>query len=127
MLNCCSIRDSLKTDFLVNTIQIFDPVIITLLETFLIAEDKFYIRNYRIFRADNDTRRKGVAIFMNKFVKVNVKKLLFDVNGRFLNFRLLNEESGEEIYAEQSFEKENGIIPDVQIYVIGDMNSYNSG
>ena len=64
---------------------------------------------------------------MNKFVKVNVKKLLFDVNGRFLNFRLLNEESGEEIYAEQSFEKENGIIPDVQIYVIGDMNSYNSG
>lgn len=73
--NCRSIRDSLKRHVLINTIQIYEPHIITLMETFMISEDKLFIQNYQIFRADNDIKRKGVAILINKNVKANVRRL----------------------------------------------------
>lgn len=34
-------------------------------ETFLTKEDELYIRGSKIYRGDNTTRRKGVAILVN--------------------------------------------------------------
>ena len=65
IFNCRSIRDYYKKIMLVDILRSNEIDIALLQETFLIAEDKFYIGGYKIYRADNQIRRKGVAILIN--------------------------------------------------------------
>ena len=88
--NCRSIRDYMKKIFLLDLLRNFDIDVALLQETFLIEEDKFYLEGYKIFRADNQIRRKGVAILINNKLDVDSTKLAADPNGRFIKVRIKN-------------------------------------
>ena len=66
---------------LVDILRSNENDIALLQETFLIEEDKLYIEGYKIYRADNQIRRKGVAILINTKLDVERIKLAADPNG----------------------------------------------
>ena len=90
--NCRSIRDYMKKIFLLDLLRNFDIDVALLQETFLIEEDKLYIEGYKIFRADNQIRRKGVAILISNKLDVDATKLAADPHGRFIKVRIKNRE-----------------------------------
>ena len=67
-----------------------DIDIALLQETFLIEKDKLYIDGYKIYRADNQIRRKGVAILISTKIDVESTKLAADPNGRYVKVRIKN-------------------------------------
>ena len=81
IFNCRSIRDYYKKIMLVDILRSNEIDIALLQETFLIEEDKLYIEGYKIYRADNQIRRKGVAILINTKLDVECIKLAADPNG----------------------------------------------
>ena len=48
-------------------------------------EDKFYMKGFKIYRADNEERRKGVTILIsNQLKSLNQTTLKDDINGRYI-------------------------------------------
>ena len=90
IFNCRSIRDYFKRIFLLDVLRSNDIDIALLQETFLIEQDKLYIDSYKIYRADNQIRRKGVAILINTKIDVESTKLASDPNGRYVKVRIKN-------------------------------------
>ena len=90
IFNCRSIRDYFKRIFLLDVLRSNDIDIALLQETFLIEQDKLYIDGYKIYRADNQIRRKGVAILINTKIDVESTKLASDPNGRYVKVRIKN-------------------------------------
>ena len=91
---------------------------------------------YKIFRANNNNRRKGVAILVSIYLDVEVSKILEDPDGRYVKIRIKNRED-ERTYTMSSIyvEPDNQdnyqmVIPRYALeadYVAGDMNEVNSG
>ena len=100
-------------------------------ETMLANTDKLYIKNYRIYRADNqEERRKGVLILINDLLDVDSYKIQADTEGRYVKVKLRDTETGKEqtissVYVEPEQEKNMKLIPseiwDANI-IGGDMN-----
>ena len=90
IFNCRSIRDYFKRIFLLDMLRSNDIDIALLQETFLIEQDKLYMDGYKIYRADNQIRRKGVAILINTKIDVESTKLASDPNGRYVKVRIKN-------------------------------------
>lgn len=62
--------------------------------TFLIDEDQLYNKGYKIFRADGQTRRKGVVVLVRTELEVETVRVIKDRDGRFVNLRIWNRTSG---------------------------------
>ena len=82
----------MKKICLFDLLRNFDIDIALLRETFLIEEDKLYIEGYKIFKADNQIRRKGLAILINNKLDIDSTKLVTEPNGRFIKVRIKNRE-----------------------------------
>ena len=110
----------------------YDIDIALIQETFLIEEDKLYIEGYKVYRADNQLRRKGVAILINSKLDLDCIKLAQDPNGRFLKVRIKNRDNlfsktVSSIYLEPNGNieeiNETGLEADI---IGGDMNDANT-
>ena len=84
IFNCRSIREYYKKILLIDILRSKDIDLALLQETFLIEEDKLYIDGYKIYRADNQIRRKGVAILINTKLDIDYTKIAADPDGRYL-------------------------------------------
>ena len=91
IFNYRSIGDYHKKIFLIDVLRDIDIALIQ--ETFLIEDDKLYIEGYKIYRADNQIRRKGVAILVNSKLDLDCIKLAQDPNGRYLKVRIKNRDN----------------------------------
>ena len=54
--------------------------------------DTFYIKNYRIFRANSNFRR-GVAIIISKPLDCDAYKTIEDIEGRYIQVKLKNKKT----------------------------------
>ena len=55
----------------------------------LIQKDKLYLTGFKIYKADNTVRRKGVIILISDQLDCLAYKTIFDnENGRFLQVKL---------------------------------------
>ena len=105
-------------------------------ETFMNKDDKFFLRNYRIYRADSQfARRKGTMILISKRISYEIVSITKCQFGRFIKILLKNTltktlTSIACVYLEQSEELSNNTIPDLIFnsdVVAGDLNNHNTG
>lgn len=82
-------------------------------ETFLIEEDKLYIDGYKIYRADNQIRRKGVAILINTKLDIDCTKIAADPNGRYLKVRIKNRDNANSLYISSIYLEPNGQLESI--------------
>ena len=133
IFNCRSIRDYYKKIMLIDILRSNEIDIALLQETFLIEEDKFYIEGYKIYRADNQIRRKGVAILINTKLDVECIKLATDPNGRYIKVRMKNRENGNSTTISSIYIEPEGTILDINEVALesdiigGDLNKADSG
>ena len=133
--NARSLQDNTKKLFLTDILRQNQVVIAVIAETFLLCEDKMYIQGYRVYRANNTTRRKGVAILINSRLKAKITITTADQNGRFLKLKLTNPETRQSIsvagvYLEPSNEDNIGLIDESiwsSDFILGDMNNCPTG
>ena len=98
-------------------------------------EDKLYMKGYKIFRADNKNRRRGVAILISTELDCKTYITEKDEDGRFIQVKLRNEEVYGEfqissLYVEPENEKNKLLIPESiweSEHFGGDLNKMNSG
>ena len=81
--NSNSIRDFTIKSFFIQQIYENKIDIALIQETMLKENDAFYIKNYRIFRANSKFRR-GVAIIISKQLDCDAYKIIEDTEGRYL-------------------------------------------
>lgn len=113
IFNCRTIREYYKKLLLIDILRSKDIDIALLQETFLIEEDKLYSDGYKIYRADNQIRRKGVAILVNTKIDVDCTKLAADPNGRFIKIRIKNRDSMNSINISSLYPETNGNIENI--------------
>ena len=130
--NADSIRDFTKKSFFIQQLYENHIDIAMLQETMLTKNDKFYIKNYKIYRS-NATTRKGVSIIISNTLDCDTYKTIEDLNGRYLQVKMRNEE-GEILlgvaYVEPAEENNLNILPKNIIesnIFSGDLNKMNSG
>ena len=110
----------------------YDIDIALIQETFLIEEDKLYIEGYKVYRADNQLRRKGVAILINSKLDLDCIKLAQDPNGRFLKVRIKNRDNLFSKTVASIYLEPNGNIEEINETALeadiigGDMNDANT-
>ena len=132
IFNCRSIRDFHKKIFLLDVLRCYEIDIALIQETFLIEEDKLYIDGYKIYRADNQIRRKGVAILINTKLNIENIKLAADPNGRYLKVRIKNRENLFSKTLSNIYLEPDGNLEDINETIFnadiigGDMNEANT-
>ena len=132
IFNCRSIRDFHKKIFLLDVLRCYEIDIALIQETFLIEEDKLYIDRYKIYRADNQIRRKGVAILINTKLNIDCIKLAADPNGRYLKVRIKNRENLFSKTLSNIYLEPDGNLEDINETIFnadiigGDMNEANT-
>ena len=130
--NTDSIRDFTKKSFLIQRLYENHIDIAMLQETMLTKDDKFYIKNYKIYRS-NAITRKGVSIIISNTLDCDTYKTIEDLNGRYLQVKMKNEESEIFLgvaYVEPSEENNSNILPKNILksnLFSGDLNKMNSG
>ena len=67
--NCDSLSNYTKRAFLIQQLYTNNIQICLLQETMLKKSDKLYMKGFKIYRADNSERRKGVAILISNELK----------------------------------------------------------
>ena len=130
--NVNSIRDFTKRSYLIQQLYENNIDIALLNETMLTQSNSFYIKGYKIYRADAKFR-KGVAILISKSLKCGSYKTIEDEDGRFLQIKLKNEQVETTIstaYVEPERDKIVDILPEnitkSELFG-GDLNNLNSG
>ena len=58
----------------------------------LIDKDKLYIKNYKIYRADADIRRRGVLILVSNQIKAQTYRTYKDNDGRYIQIKIKENE-----------------------------------
>jgi hypothetical protein len=129
--NARSIREVIKRTFLRNVLLVEEIKIAAVVGTFVINKDKYYFIDFKIVRGDGPKRRKGLCFLIHKALKVKVKKVQSDQEGRFLKIAITNEETRqsrtiEAIYMEPRIPGH----PIIQLpewiencdYILGDLN-----
>ena len=90
--NADSIANYTKRSFFIEqlyTLYTNNIQICLLQETILKKEDKFYIKGFKIYRADNEERRKGVSnLISNQLKSLNQTILKDDINGRYIQVKI---------------------------------------
>ena len=130
--NSNSIRDFTIKSFFIQQIYENKIDIALIQETMLKENDAFYIKNYRIFRANSKFRR-GVAIIISKQLDCDAYKTIEDTEGRYLQIKLKDAKSEITIstaYVEPDLDKDPTILPQ-NIYEShifgGDLNKMKTG
>ena len=127
--NCRSIKDMTKRMMFVDMLETKGAEIGCLMETFLTEEDPMYVKGWRIYRSNNQVRRKGVAIFIKTTIDAEIAKVAEDQEGRYVKVRIKNKITREVrtiacVYLEPTGDlrwiPENIIGSDI---VVGDFNS----
>ena len=80
IINSRSLRDIYKNLLLIDILRSKDIDIALLQETFLIESDKLYFEGYKVYRGDNQVRRKGVAILVSVKLDIECSKIAADPN-----------------------------------------------
>ena len=130
--NTDSIRDFTKKSFLIQQIYENNIDIAMLQEPLLTNEDKFYIKNYKIYRS-NSTSRKGVSILISNSLDCDTYKTIEDLKGRYLQVKMKNEYNEIFLgaaYVEPTEQNNFDILPKNIIesnIFSGDLNKMNSG
>lgn len=80
-------------------------------------QDKLFIKGYKIYRSNNQTRRKGVAVLVSTTLKYKSYIINEDTQGRYVKVKLTNEETNEQItissvYVEPDNQHNKSIIPE---------------
>ena len=135
--NCDSLSNYTKRAFLIEQLYTNNIQICLLQETMLKKSDKLYMKGFKIYRADNGERRKGVAILIsNELKSLNQITEKDDYNGRFIQVKLTSDDDSSEsiifnnIYIEPDQENNKEIIPQTiwqSEHIAGDMNKTNRG
>ena len=133
--NSRSIRSYAKQSILHRVLTENNIHIAMISETFLISEDKIPISKYRVFRADNTIRRRGVLILISTEVAASASILSKCENGRYIKVRLSNDILGSSLtisctYLEPHTDLDEFTIPSLILLsdiVGGDMNNSHSG
>ena len=135
--NCDSLSNYTKRAFLIEQLYTNNIQICLLQETMLKKSDKLYMKGFKIYRADNSERRKGVAILIsNELKSLNQITEKDDYNGRFIQVKLTSDDDSSEsiifnnIYIEPDQENNKEIIPQTiwqSEHIAGDMNKTNTG
>ena len=128
IFNCRSIREYYKKLLLVDILRSKDIDIALLQETYLIKEDELYIEGFKIYRGDNQIRRKGTAVMINTKLDVDCTKIADDMNGRFVMVRIKNRKNLNSVNIASVYLEPKGYIEDINERVLeadilgGDMN-----
>ena len=129
--------DYTKRSFLLEQLYTNNIQLCLLQETMLKRSDKMYMKGYRIYRADNSERRKGVAILVSDELKsLNQITEKDDTNGRYIQLKITADDNSHEvfllnnIYIEPDQENNEEIIPESfwqSKHIAGDLNKMNTG
>ena len=100
----------------------------------LIEKDKLYIKNYKIYRADADIRRRGVLILVSNQLAAQTYRTYKDNDGRYIQIKIKQRENNYiEIgtgYLEPSKENNLELLPEalenINIFA-GDLNKAQTG
>ena len=135
--NCDSISNYIKRSFLLEQLYTNNIQLCLLQETMLKRSDKMYMKGYRIYRADNSERRKGVAILVSDELKsLNQITEKDDTNGRYIQLKITADDNSHEvfllnnIYIEPDQENNKEIKPESiwqSEHIAGDLNKMNTG
>jgi len=128
--NIQSIRNYTKKIFLTQLLYDKDIHIALIQETFLIQDEKLYIKGYLIFRSDGTNHRKGVLVLISTALICDKYTIYKDKSGRFIKIKLKTQENKQitisNIYTEPDMKNHIEIIPEeiLQADIIaGDLNN----
>ena len=131
--NARSLNDFTKKIFLSDIISNNTPDIIVLIETFLLDDVNFFVKNYKTYKTRNIEKRKGVAVFISKNLLVSISQINNDINGRYIKLSIKSEGIANSytisgLYLEPNGDK-NTIPNDLfdSDIIIGDLNNLDSG
>ena len=109
------------------------PDIIVLIETFLLDDVNFFVKNYKTYKTRNIEKRKGVAVLIHKNLLVSISQINNDINGRYIKLSIKSEGIANSytisgLYLELNGDK-NTIPNDLfdSDIIIGDLNNLDSG
>ena len=135
--NCDSLSNYTKRTFLLEQLYTNDIQLCLLQETMLKKTDKLYMKGYKIYRADNSERRKGVAFLIsNELKSLNQITEKDETNGRYIQIKITADDNTNNsilfnnIYIEPDQENNKEIIPQSiwqSEHIAGDMNKTNTG
>ena len=133
--NIDSINSPTKRGYLLEFLYEKNIQICLLQETMLKQGDKMYLKGFKIYRADSDIRRKGVAILISNELDCTSYITEKDDEGRYIQVKLKNQNSYEEflissVYIEPTNERNKHLIPDSiwdSEHFGGDLNNMNTG
>ena len=135
--NCDSISSYTKRSFLLEQLYTNNIQLCLLQETMLKQSYKMYTKGFKIYKADNSERRKGVAILVSDELKsLNQITEKDDSNGRYIQIKITADDESQEaielnnIYIEPDQENNKEIIPQSiwqSDHIAGDMNKMNTG
>lgn len=133
--NIDSINTPTKRGYLLEFLYEKNIQICLLQETMLKQGDKMYLKVFKIYRADSDIRRKGVAILISNELDCTSYITEKDDEGRYIQVKLKNQNSYEEflissVYIEPTNERNKHLIPDSiwdSEHFGGDLNNMNTG
>lgn len=105
-----------KRGYLIQTLYEENIQIALLQETMLQEKNKLYMKGYKIYRSDATINRRGVAILISEQLDCKPYIILKDPYGRYLQVKLRNEQTNQEIiistaYVEPNEEDNPSIIP----------------
>ena len=101
----------------------------------LIQKDKFYLTNFKIYRADNTVRRKGVITLISDQLDCLAYKTFFDnENGRFLQVKHKSTKDDgtiifNNVYLESDNKNKFSITQEIleSEHIIEDLNQLDTG
>ena len=134
IMNTRSIKDYIKRLLIIDLLRSKEIDIACIQETFLIKDDPLYFEGYKIFRDENNTkRRKGVLILISKKLDIETQRVAADPNGRSVKVRIKNRRNDDSMTISSVYLEPNGDIEDINHIIFesdviaGDMNNANSG
>ena len=103
-------------------------------ETFIAEEDQMFIKEYRIFRADGPTQRKGVAFLVSTELDVESVRVLKDRDGHYVKVRIRDRTSSisrtfASVYIEPTAVLNDRTVPDLAMgsnFIGSDLNDADS-
>ncbi len=132
--NCRSKREPVKREYLRNIMLLENASLGLINETFMIKEDRLFVRDFRNYRADNTVRRRGVAVLVRKQLDAKTEIIEKDKGGIYIKISLtdpVTRHSRTFATCNGGFDvNENFSVPEHVLcsdLVTGDMNSHASG
>ena len=131
--NVDSIRDYHKRSFMLQKLYDANIQIAFLQETMLTPAIQVYLKGYKIFRADSNNGRRGVAILVSNTIDCDAYATRKDNEGRFIKVKLVKQDkliTLSSVYVEPDMENHAyEVIPQDIInadILAGDMNQANT-